>query len=132
MEQLNLTLVYTPVLALMFSVLTLMVVIQRRKNDVPYGDGDLTTLRSAIRAHGNFAEYVPIVIILLGLLEFAGFSKVYLNGFFLTLVLARISHAIAMFSRIKSTVYFVTRIFGALTTWLIIVSSSLLLLARAL
>lgn len=132
MEQLHLTLLYTPILALIFCVLSLLVVIQRRKADVPFGDGDIAPLRSAVRAHGNFAEYVPLAIILLALLEYSGFNESALNGLFIALILARISHATAMFSIVKSKLYFVTRVFGALTTWLIILGSAILLLARVL
>lgn len=132
MEQLQLTTLYTAILALIFSVLTLVVVIQRRKNDIPYGDGGNTVLRGAIRAHGNFAEYVPLSIVLLGLLEINGTSDIVINGMFLTLIAARISHAIAMFALLKSRLYFVTRVFGAFTTWLIILSSAVLLLLGVL
>lgn len=132
MEQLRLTLIYTPLLALMFSALTLLVVIQRRKAKVPYGDGDIPVLRSAIRAHGNFAEYVPISVILLALLEITGQSGTVLHSLFLALLLARISHALAMFTSVKTKLYFICRVFGAFTTWLVILSSSILLLSRAI
>ena len=130
MEQLRLTITYTAILALMFAVLTLLVVIQRRRNGIPYGDGDNALLRGAIRAHGNFAEYVPLSIILLGLMEISGISSLVVNGLFLLLLTARVSHATAMFSSVGSRLYYVTRIFGAFTTWLIIVSSALLLLSN--
>ena len=132
MEQLNLTLVYVPILALMFCVLSMIVVIQRRKTDVPYGDGDIPILRCAIRAHGNFAEYVPISIILLALLEYSGFNELVLNELYFLLVLARLSHAVAMFSQLRSKLYYVTRVFGALATWLIILVCAVLLFARSI
>ncbi len=131
MNQLHLTLTYAPMLALIFCVLALLVVIQRRRTNVPYGDGDNPVLRGAVRAHGNFAEYVPIAIILLALLEYTGFNELLLNGLYILLILARISHATAMFSPVKSRLYFLTRVFGALSTWLIILGSAVLLLVRA-
>jgi uncharacterized protein len=132
MQQLQLTMLYAAMLALLFSILTLLVVIQRRKNDVPYGDDNITPLRSAIRAHGNFVEYVPFALILLGLLEFSGFSRTTLNALFIALLAARIAHAVAMFSATGTRLYFVTRIFGAFTTWIVIIVTAVILLLSAI
>lgn len=132
MEYPHITIFYAAVLGVIFSVLSLVVVILRRRNDVPYGDGGIPRLNSAIRAHGNFSEHVPIAIILLGLLEISEFSQLTLQILFLGLVSARISHAVAMFAQIKSKLYLFTRIFGAFTTWLVILSSALSLLATSL
>ena len=49
----------------------------RRVNKVKLGDAGIFELQSAIRAHANFAEYMPITIILLFLLEHNG-SPVFL------------------------------------------------------
>ncbi|MEX0964582.1 MAG: MAPEG family protein [Pseudohongiellaceae bacterium] len=111
MATLDLTLSYTPLLALIVADLSLLVVIQRRRSDVPYRDGDIVPLRGAIRAHGNFAEYVPISLILIGLLEFTGATAWLIHGLFVLLILARLSHAKAMFSVAKSPIYFVSRVF---------------------
>jgi uncharacterized protein len=39
---------------------------------VAFGDGGKAELRNAIRAHSHFAEYVPIIALMLALLENAG------------------------------------------------------------
>jgi hypothetical protein len=132
MDSLPITSLYTALLALLFCALSLLVVFQRQQNKIPYGDGNITALRSAVRAHGNFAEHVPLIIILLGLLEYRGFSTTALQGAFLLLILARLSHAVAMFSPVETRRYFISRVFGALSTWLITLGSALLLLVQVI
>jgi uncharacterized membrane protein YecN with MAPEG domain len=41
----------------------------RRSNRVSLGAGGHADLESAMRAHGNFAEYVPLGLVLMGLAE---------------------------------------------------------------
>ena len=65
---------YLAVLALIYVVLGLQVSRLRRGNRVLFGDGDNRELRSAIRAHANFAEYVPIIVLMVALLEMSGAS----------------------------------------------------------
>ena len=59
---------YLAILALLYVVLGLQVSRLRRGNRVLFGDGDNRELRSAIRAHGNFAEYVPVIVLMVALL----------------------------------------------------------------
>lgn len=49
-----------------------------------------------MQAQQNFAEYVPIALILLALLEFNGATSSTLNGLGIALVLFRVSHAIRL------------------------------------
>ena len=124
------TLIYAPLLALLFAGLTLIVVILRVRLNVPFGDGGNETLLRATRAHGNFIEYVPIILLLTALLEWPAFSGISIHAVLGILLLARISHTIAMFLETGSGLYKVTRIFGALTTWIILVLVSVLLILQ--
>src|SRR5438046_809555 len=63
---------YLSILLLLYVVLGLQVSRLRRGNRVVFGDGDNIKLRSAIRAHANFAEYVPIIALMVGLIEVSG------------------------------------------------------------
>ncbi|BDU57132.1 membrane protein [Limnohabitans sp. MORI2] len=72
------TAVFASILALMFIKLSFNVIRFRRKNKVSLGAGGVDELERAMRAHGNFAEYVPLGLFLMGALE--------LNGAPLTLV----------------------------------------------
>lgn len=79
MDTIQITILYAPVLALIFAVLSLLVVFQRTRNDVPFGDGGVQALRDAVRAHGNFAEYVPFATVLIGFLELTGLAAIYVH-----------------------------------------------------
>ena len=69
---LKLTAIYAAILTFVFVKLTLNVITLRKQNDIAFGDGDRLDLQQAIRSHGNFAEYVPLGLILLGCLEANG------------------------------------------------------------
>lgn len=68
----SITSAYLGILALLYAVLGLQVSRLRRGNRVLFGDGDNIKLRSAIRAHANFAEYVPIIVLMVAMLEMSG------------------------------------------------------------
>ena len=61
--------IYTSVLALLFVILSIRTIRVRRKYKVGVGDGNKEALKRAMRVHANFAEYVPLSIILLYFLE---------------------------------------------------------------
>lgn len=66
------TAVFASILALMFIKLSFNVIGFRRKNKVSLGAGGVDELERAMRAHGNFAEYVPLGLFLMGALELNG------------------------------------------------------------
>jgi uncharacterized membrane protein YecN with MAPEG domain len=59
-------------LTIIFIKLSFAVIGLRRKNKVGLGSGGHEDLERAIRTQGNFAEYVPIGIILIACLELNG------------------------------------------------------------
>ncbi len=63
------TAMYAAILAVMFVGLALAVVRQRFKLRVGLGDGQQPELIKAIRIHGNFAEYVPFLLVLMFIAE---------------------------------------------------------------
>ena len=66
------TSIYAGLSGLLLAYLALQAIKARRANKVKLGDGGIFALQSAMRAHGNFAEYMPITIIMLFLLEYNG------------------------------------------------------------
>ena len=68
----------------------------RRPLKVGVGDGGNEILLRRMRAHGNFAENVPLFLILLVLLEFATGGDLWLWGAAILFILARIAHAFGM------------------------------------
>jgi uncharacterized membrane protein YecN with MAPEG domain len=80
-------------LTMIFVKLSFAVIGLRRKNKVGLGSGGHEDLERAIRAQGNFAEYVPLGIILIACLELNGapWWLVALPG--IALILGRLIHA---------------------------------------
>jgi uncharacterized membrane protein YecN with MAPEG domain len=86
----SITGLYLAVLALIYLVLGLQVSRLRRGNRVLFGDGDNRELRSAIRAHANFAEYVPIIVLMVALLEISGTPALRVHLLMGTLLVPRL------------------------------------------
>jgi uncharacterized protein len=87
------TSVVAAVLTVIFVRLSFAVITLRRANRVSLGTGGHEDLERAIRAQGNFAEYVPIGIILIACLELNGapWWLVAIPG--ISLTLGRVFHA---------------------------------------
>jgi uncharacterized protein len=60
------------------------------------GDGGNDMLARRMRAHGNYAENMPIFLILLALTELAAGGNLWLWGAAILFVFARIAHAFGM------------------------------------
>lgn len=96
MTVLPITLATASVCAFMFVALSARVVRDRFRHRVALGDGGKPELIADIRAHANFAEYVPLALILLGLLEQAGASRPALIAYGVLLVAFRVAHVIGI------------------------------------
>jgi len=92
----------------------------RQAHKVTIGDGGHDPLLSRIRAHANFAEYVPIILILMGLIEMRTGTTELLTATGIVLFLIRIAHALGM-ARPAPNAF---RIAGAAGTWIILVGLS--------
>ena len=114
---------YAALLALFYIYLTMNVVKVRRAERISLGDGGNQQLQCAIRAHGNFIEYVPLAIILLFLVEYEGLASHYCHAFGAALLIGRVFHNLGIID--KNLRY---RQIGALSTFLIIVLSAFILL----
>jgi uncharacterized membrane protein YecN with MAPEG domain len=68
----------------------------RRARQVALGAQGFQDLEGAIRAHGNFAEYVPLGLILLGLLESHGVHPALVALLGGVLAVGRVLHAQAL------------------------------------
>jgi len=60
------------------------------------GDGGNTRLIARMRAHANYVEYTPFVLILIGLIEFAKGTQTWLWLAGIIYLFARILHAFGM------------------------------------
>jgi uncharacterized protein len=122
------TATYLAVLALIYTALSMRVVGLRRGNRVAFGDGENSALRSAVRAHAHFAEYVPIIILMVAALEMFGTSAVQLHMLLATLVVSRILHPFGLHAKPGTPQFFVGRVLGMTLTLFVMVTSALLLL----
>ncbi len=68
----------------------------RTKEKVSVGDGGNDAVIRRMRAHSNFSEFTPIVLILIGALEYATGTSVWLWAVMAIFSLARIAHAFGM------------------------------------
>lgn len=88
--------IYAGLLALVFLLLSYRVIQLRGHDGVSLGDGGDPMLQRRIRAHGNFAEYVPLILLMIGILELSHFPAYLLHTLGLTLFIARVLHGYAL------------------------------------
>jgi uncharacterized protein len=89
----KITALYASLLAVVFIVLAVGVINERRSAKVAVGDGGNTALLRRMRVHANFAEYVPFALLLIALAESLGTSHLIVHALGVTLLAGRISHA---------------------------------------
>ena len=100
----------------LFMWLSLQVVLRRRASRVGIGTGGDAGLARAVRVHGNFAEYVPLALLLLALLELCGLPAALAWGFGGALLLGRVLHALGLS---RGGGYSFGRFWGTALTWLV-------------
>jgi len=93
------------------------------------GEGDNPDLLSRIRSHGNLAENAPIVLIVLGLLEMAGTSRMMIAMAAALFVFGRLMHPLGLFKTHGASL---PRGMGVMTTMLIGMVSGIALFMIAL
>ena len=121
----SITAFYLAILALIYAVLPLQVARLRRDNLVLFGDADNGRLRTAIRVHANFIEYVPIITLLVALLEMSGAPASRIHLLMGGLLLARLLHPIGMYARPTTWQFVVGRVAGILLTIFVLVSAAI-------
>lgn len=90
------TLVYGGLLAIWFLVLSIRVVMGRAGPGKPgLGDGGDPMMQRRIRGHANFAEYVPLILVLIGFLEQSGLPAWQVHALGATLLAGRLLHGYA-------------------------------------
>jgi uncharacterized membrane protein YecN with MAPEG domain len=121
---------YLSILLLLYIVLALQVSRLRRDNRVTFGDGDNIKLRSAIRAHANFVEYVPIITLMIGLLEMSGMSAARVHLLMGALLLARLIQPIGMYVGPRTWQFQLCRVGGILITLAVMLGAAIAGLQR--
>jgi len=84
---------YGSLLAAIYVYLAILVIVQRRASQVGLGDGNDRHMLQVMRAHGNFAEYVPFALVLMCIAELNGTHEILLHVCGWWLIWARLIHA---------------------------------------
>ena len=126
------TATYGAVLGLILAALSVWVIRARLTSGILHGaDGDEALNRRA-RAHANFAEHVPLIVLLIALLEGSGASRIVINILLLILLVARVLHPLGMVAPINSRRQYMFRGGTTVATLGVLVVSAVLLLLRCI
>lgn len=87
---------YASLLAFLFLLLSVRVIAQRREARVEIGHGESAELLRRARVHANFAEYVPMALLMLAFAESLKAPSIVLHVLGLALVAGRYIHAYAL------------------------------------
>ncbi|MFP1683190.1 MAPEG family protein [Alloalcanivorax sp. C16-1] len=120
------TALYAALCGLLILALSFNVVRYRFGRGVSLGDGGDVHINRAVRAHGNAVEYVPLALILIGLLEGNNGNAWALHLYGLLLVLGRLAHAWGMVGPGSEVNSF--RKVGIIATWTVLLAASVHLL----
>lgn len=99
------TAAYAALLGLLFVALSVRTLRLRRSLRIAVGDAGNSTMLRAMRVHSNFAEYVPLSLLLIHLVEATGASSLLVHGLGASVLLGRISHAFGV-SQVKENYLF--------------------------
>ena len=119
--------IYAAILGLMAVALTVRVIMGRAKTGIQSGDGGNAPLGQAIRAHANFAEQVPLALLLIVLVEATGTPTILVHTLGVVLVIARLANAWGLSHSLGPTM---PRQSGAGLTGLVVTAASVLILYR--
>lgn len=126
---LQITALYAGLLALLLLALSIQVSRRRIKGKIGVGHGEDRALHLAVRTQGNFTEYVPLALLLIGLMEFNGLPGWSIHAMGGALTVGRVLHAIGL-SRDPGTS--IPRLVGTTLTWLVLLCGGLVLVVTAL
>lgn len=125
---------FAAIFALFYVALSFAVIRQRISKQVALGDGGSENgaekgvnreLKVAIRVHGNFAEYVPMALLLMWFIEMVQYDSRFAFAMGAILLLGRILHFIGMHYPRK---YMILRQLGMIATFGVLVVGSIRLL----
>lgn len=118
---------YAGLLALLFVLLSLRVVKFRQKG-IPLGDGGDPRMLRVMRGHANFAEYVPLALLMMAILELGRNSIYILHAIGIALILSRVLHGYALS---YTTRFRFGRVWGAALTFVVLLVEALMCLWQA-
>lgn len=108
------TAIYASLLAVIYIVLSYRVAQRRMRFQVGLGTGQNAELERAIRIHGNFAEYIPLALLLLAFFESGGGAALAVHLAGAGLLIGRLLHAAGL---TQSAGRSAGRFSGVIATW---------------
>ena len=118
---------YAALLGLLFFALSVRTLRLRRNLQIAIGDAGNQQLLRAMRVHSNFAEYAPLTLLLIFLLESDGAHYVLVHALCICLLLGRLAHAYGVSQIAEDYRY---RVVGMAMTFTALVGSAACVLAR--
>lgn len=116
---------FAAVFALMFLILSLDVVLRKKKTNTDSGVGEDPEMEKAIRIHLDFSEYVPFSLLLMWLVEVVTGAQTIVIVLGSVLLIGRVFHVSGMKSEREHDKFYQI---GVTATFLVILVCSLLLL----
>ena len=119
---------YASILAIMFVALSIRTLLLRRRLQIAIGDDGNKAMLRAMRVHSNFAEYVPLGLLLFYFVETSGANPLLVHVLAACLLAGRVSHAWGV-SQVRENYGF--RVFGMAMTFTPLIAASAYLLFTA-
>ena len=114
------TWVVAGILGIIYFGLSARIMFLRNKHQISLGNGKIDELELAIRVHGNFAEFVPLCLILLFFSESTFQSRFIISTLGIMLIVGRIAHAFALYTNNRPV-----RVVGVILTMLTLLGGSI-------
>jgi len=111
--------IYASLLAVLFVYLSIRTIRLRRTLSIGLGHADNPLMLRAMRVHANFAEYVPLALLLIFLVETSAANVLFVHALGAALLIARLSHAYGVSQHPEN---FKFRVFGMATTFTVLLS----------
>lgn len=109
--------------SILYVLLTLHVVRMRWVTKTGLGVGEDRRMLKAVRVHGNFAEYIPLLLFIVTLLELRGTSANLLHGLYAVALLGRL---LIIYGITKTSTFSPGRFLGNLLTYAVLLTASVL------
>jgi uncharacterized protein len=117
--------IYAALLAILFVVLSIRTIRQRRSLKIGLGDAGNKDMQRAMRVHANFAEYVPLCLLMIYLVEQSGVYAWFVHALCAGLLIGRLSHAYGVSQQREN---FKFRVTGMSLTFTVLVTCAVHLL----
>jgi uncharacterized membrane protein YecN with MAPEG domain len=119
---------FAGLLTLFYIALSIRVIGVRKSERIGLGDGGHGGLQRRMRAHGNFAEYAPLALLLMLMLELTGTTAWLLWALGIALLIGRALHAYSVSQEPEPLKF---RIAGMGLTFTVLTAAALILVLQS-